>query len=102
MIRRPPRSTLFPYTTLFRSMCLTQARYGIAWGAVGAAMACYDEAVSYAKNRLMFGKPIGGFQLQQARPPGEVTGDTQGPPPLPPPGRLQGHGQEDPPHGSPP
>jgi glutaryl-CoA dehydrogenase len=48
-------------------MCLTQARYGISWGAVGAAMACYDEAVSYAKNRVMFGKPIGGFQLQQAR-----------------------------------
>jgi glutaryl-CoA dehydrogenase len=48
-------------------MCLTAARYGIAWGAVGAAMACYDEAVSYAKNRVMFGKPIGGFQLQQAR-----------------------------------
>ncbi len=48
-------------------MCLTQARYGIAWGAVGAAMACYDEAVSYAKNRVMFGKPVGGFQLQQAR-----------------------------------
>jgi glutaryl-CoA dehydrogenase len=48
-------------------MCLTAARYGIAWGAVGAAMACYDEAVSYAKQRVMFGKPIGGFQLQQAR-----------------------------------
>ena len=48
-------------------MCLTQARYGIAWGAVGAAMACYDEALSYAKNRVMFGKPIGGFQLQQLR-----------------------------------
>src|SRR6266699_935995 len=48
-------------------MCLTQARYGIAWGAVGAALACYDEAVSYAKARVMFGKPIGGFQLQQAR-----------------------------------
>ncbi len=48
-------------------MCLNAARYGIAWGAVGAAMACYDEAVSYAKNRVMFGKPIGGFQLQQAR-----------------------------------
>jgi len=37
------------------------------WGSVGAAMACYDEAVSYAKQRVMFGKPIGGFQLQQAR-----------------------------------
>ena len=48
-------------------LCLTQARYGISWGAVGAAMACYDEAVSYAKNRVMFGKAIGGFQLQQAR-----------------------------------
>src|SRR5437588_10962684 len=48
-------------------MCLTQARYGIASGAVGSAMACYDEAVSYAKTRVMFGKPIGGFQLQQAR-----------------------------------
>src|SRR5207245_9270086 len=45
----------------------TRARYGIARGAVGAAMPCYDEAVSYVKNRLMFGKPIGGFQLQQAR-----------------------------------
>jgi len=48
-------------------MCLTQARYGIAWGSVGAAMACYDEAASYACTRVMFGKPIGAFQLQQAR-----------------------------------
>ncbi len=48
-------------------MCLTQARYGIAWGAVGAAMACYDEALSYAKTRVVFGKPIGAFQLQQSR-----------------------------------
>jgi glutaryl-CoA dehydrogenase len=48
-------------------LCLTQARYGISWGALGAAMACYEEAVSYAKNRVMFDKPIGGFQLQQAR-----------------------------------
>ncbi len=47
--------------------CLTQARYGIAWGAVGAAMACYDEALRYAKQRVMFGKPIGAFQLQQQR-----------------------------------
>jgi glutaryl-CoA dehydrogenase len=47
--------------------CLTQARYGIAWGAVGAAMACYDEAVRYAKNRVQFDRPIGAFQLQQAR-----------------------------------
>jgi glutaryl-CoA dehydrogenase len=48
-------------------MCLTQARYGIAWGAIGAAMACYDEAVSYSKARVMFDKPIGGFQIQQTR-----------------------------------
>ncbi len=48
-------------------MCLTQARYGIAWGAVGSAMACYDEAVSYAKERVQFDRPIAGFQIQQAR-----------------------------------
>ncbi len=48
-------------------MCLTQARYGIAWGAVGAAMACYAEAVDYAKHRVMFDRPIGGFQIQQLR-----------------------------------
>ncbi len=47
--------------------CLTQARYGIAWGAVGAAMACYDEALRYAKQRVMFKKPIAAFQLQQQR-----------------------------------
>jgi glutaryl-CoA dehydrogenase len=47
--------------------CLTQARYGIAWGAVGAAMGCYDEALRYAKQRVMFGKPIAAFQLQQLR-----------------------------------
>ncbi|HEX4935424.1 MAG TPA: acyl-CoA dehydrogenase family protein [Gemmatimonadaceae bacterium] len=48
-------------------MCLTQARYGISWGAIGAAMACYEEALSYAKNRVMFDKPIAGFQIQQER-----------------------------------
>ncbi len=47
-------------------MCLDQARYGIAWGAIGAAMACYDSAVQYAKSRIQFGKPIGAFQLVQA------------------------------------
>jgi glutaryl-CoA dehydrogenase len=64
-----PKDAILPKSGGLKSplMCLTQARYGISWGAVGAAMACYDEAVSYAKNRLMFGKPIGGFQLQQAR-----------------------------------
>jgi glutaryl-CoA dehydrogenase len=48
-------------------MCLTQARYGISWGAIGAAIACFEEATSYAKNRVMFDRPIGGFQIQQVR-----------------------------------
>ena len=48
-------------------MCLTQARYGISWGAIGAAMACYEEALAYSKTRVMFDKPIGGFQIQQVR-----------------------------------
>jgi len=47
--------------------CLNQARYGIAWGAVGAAMACYDEALSYAKERVQFARPIAGYQLVQAK-----------------------------------
>ncbi len=47
--------------------CLTKARYGIAWGAVGAAMDCYDIALNYAKERLQFGRPIAGFQLQQKK-----------------------------------
>jgi glutaryl-CoA dehydrogenase len=47
--------------------CLTQARYGIAWGAIGAAMACYESSVDYAKSRIQFGRPIGGFQLVQAK-----------------------------------
>ncbi len=59
-------------------MCLTQARYGIAWGAIGAAMACYDEAVTYAKSRVTFGRPIGGTQLQQARLAEMVTEITKG------------------------
>jgi len=48
-------------------MCLTQARYGIAWGAVGAAMACYDEALRYAQQRVMFDRPIAQTQIQQVR-----------------------------------
>jgi glutaryl-CoA dehydrogenase len=59
-------------------MCLTQARYGIAWGAVGAAMACFHEALSYAKERVMFGGPIGGKQIQQVRLADMLTGITQG------------------------
>jgi glutaryl-CoA dehydrogenase len=48
-------------------MCLTQARYGISWGALGAAMACFEEALAYSKTRVMFDRPIGGFQIQQER-----------------------------------
>jgi glutaryl-CoA dehydrogenase len=47
--------------------CLSQARYGIAWGAVGAAMACYDWALQYARSRIQFGKPIASFQLVQRK-----------------------------------
>jgi glutaryl-CoA dehydrogenase len=47
--------------------CLNSARYGIAWGAIGAAMDCYDSSLRYAKERIQFGKPIGGFQLTQKK-----------------------------------
>jgi glutaryl-CoA dehydrogenase len=58
-------------------MCLTQARYGISWGAIGAAMACFDEARRYAKERVMFDGPIGGKQIQQVRLAEMLTGITQ-------------------------
>ena len=47
--------------------CLDSARYGIAWGVIGAAMDCYDTALRYSKERVQFGRPIGGFQLQQKK-----------------------------------
>jgi len=59
-------------------MCLTQARYGIAWGVVGAAMACFDEAVRYSKERIMFDAPIGSKQIQQVRLADMLTSITQG------------------------
>jgi len=64
-----PADAILPKSGGLKSplMCLTQARYGISWGALGAAIACFEEASSYAKNRVMFGKPIGGFQIQQVR-----------------------------------
>ena len=64
-----PKDAVLPRSGGLKSplMCLTQARYGISWGAIGAAMACYDEAVRYAKNRVMFGRPIGQTQIQQVR-----------------------------------
>jgi glutaryl-CoA dehydrogenase len=47
--------------------CLTKARFGIAWGAIGAAMDCYDTALRYSRERVQFDRPIGGFQLQQKK-----------------------------------
>jgi len=75
-----PESALLPGTTGLKNplMCLTQARYGIAWGAVGAAMGCFQEAVSYSRERVMFDGPIGGKQIQQVRLADMVTGITQG------------------------
>src|SRR5690606_28820082 len=75
-----PEDAMLPESSGLRSplMCLTQARYGIAWGAVGAAMACFDEARSYAKQRVMFDGPIGGKQIQQVRLADMLTGITQG------------------------
>jgi glutaryl-CoA dehydrogenase len=66
---RLPADALLPKSGGLKSplMCLTQARYGISWGAMGAAMACFEEALDYAQQRVMFDRPIGGFQIQQAR-----------------------------------
>ena len=75
-----PASALLPGTSGLKSplMCLTQARYGIAWGAVGAAMACYEEARRYSVERVAFDGPIGGKQIQQVRLADMLTGITQG------------------------
>jgi glutaryl-CoA dehydrogenase len=75
-----PDSALLPGSGGLKSplMCLTQARFGITFGAVGAAMACFDEARSYSKERVMFGKPLGGKQIQQIRLADMLTNITQG------------------------
>jgi glutaryl-CoA dehydrogenase len=64
-----PDSALLPNSAGLKSplKCLTQARYGIAWGAIGAAQACYEYALDYAKDRKMFDRPIAGYQIQQER-----------------------------------
>ncbi len=66
---RLPKDAVLPKSGGIKSplMCLTQARYGISWGVIGAAMACYEEALAYSTSRVMFDKAIGGFQLQQQR-----------------------------------
>lgn len=64
-----PKENLLPVVAGLKGPlgCLNQARYGIAWGAIGAAMDCYDTALRYSKQRVQFGKPIAGFQLQQKK-----------------------------------
>ena len=64
-----PKGNLLPKTLGLKSalQCLTQARYGIAWGVLGAAEDCLQEATEYAKQRIMFNKPIASFQLVQAK-----------------------------------
>jgi len=66
---RIPKDNVLPGSIGLKSplSCLKEARYGIAWGAVGAAMACYDEALGYAKERIQFNKPIASFQLVQRK-----------------------------------
>lgn len=76
---RIPEENILPKSDGVKSalMCLTQARYGIAWGAVGSAMACYHEALNYAKERVQFGKPIAGFQLVQKKLADMITDITE-------------------------
>ncbi|MFK0120633.1 acyl-CoA dehydrogenase family protein [Streptomyces sp. NPDC090994] len=66
---RLPADAVLPEGTGLRGplSCLTHARYGIVWGAMGAARTCFETAVAYAKTREQFGRPIGGFQLTQAK-----------------------------------
>ncbi len=64
-----PEENLLPGVASLRGplSCLTQARFGISWGALGAALACYECALGYSKSRVVFSRPIGGYQLVQAK-----------------------------------
>jgi glutaryl-CoA dehydrogenase len=64
-----PKENIFPTIKGLKGplSCLTKARFGIAWGTVGAAMDCYDTALRYSRERIQFDRPIGGFQLQQKK-----------------------------------
>jgi len=77
---RIPAANILPGTKGLKSplMCLSQARYGIAWGAIGAAQAVLDEALQYAKSRIQFGKPIAAFQLVQQKLAWMATEITKG------------------------
>jgi glutaryl-CoA dehydrogenase len=75
-----PKENILPHVKGLKGplSCLNQARFGIAWGALGAAMDCYDTALRYSKERIQFGKPIGGFQLQQKKLAEMITEITKG------------------------
>ena len=77
---RVPAANLLPGAVGLKSAlsCLNQARYGIAWGALGAAMACFDETLTYSRERTVFGKPVAGFQLTQSKLADMLTAITQG------------------------
>jgi glutaryl-CoA dehydrogenase len=64
-----PKENVLPHIKGLKGplSCLSKARYGIAWGAIGAALDCYDSALRYSKERSQFGKPIAGFQLTQKK-----------------------------------
>jgi glutaryl-CoA dehydrogenase len=66
---RVPKENVFPDVRGLKGplSCLSKARYGIAWGAIGAALDCYDSALRYSQEREQFGRPIGGFQLTQKK-----------------------------------
>ena len=76
---RVPKANVLPEIASLRGplSCLSKARYGIAWGAVGAALDCYDSALRYSLEREQFGKPIGGFQLQQKKLAEMITAITK-------------------------
>jgi glutaryl-CoA dehydrogenase len=75
-----PKENIFPTIKGLKGPlgCLSKARYGIAWGALGAAMDCYDSALRYTLQRSQFGKPIAGFQLQQKKLAEMITDITKG------------------------
>ena len=66
---RVPKANILPGVSGLKGplSCLSSARYGIAWGTIGAALDCYDTALRYSKERVQFGRPIAGFQLQQKK-----------------------------------
>jgi glutaryl-CoA dehydrogenase len=77
---RVPKENILPNVKGLKGplSCLSKARYGIAWGALGAAMDCYDTALRYSKERVQFDRPIGGFQLQQKKLAEMITEITKG------------------------